>query len=133
MTAKSPFIRIREKNTEIKSLKETISNVATMLSCQPIEVDIFQAVMDLKGTQSTLVEVIQENESIKKTMGEEISNRVEKELFSVKLENIKLKDKVDKLQYIIDNKDNKILEQTEVIKGNKKGFWDFLYKIFNIN
>ena len=133
MTAKSPFIRIREKNTQIKSLKETISNVATMLSCQPIEVDIFQAVMDLKGTQSTLVEVIQENESIKKTMGEEISNRVEKELFSVKLENIKLKDKVDKLQYIIDNKDNKILEQTEVIKGNKKGFWDFLYKIFNIN
>lgn len=125
----SPFIRIREKNLEIKTLKETLSTISTLLNCIPVEVDILQSILDLQSLQSTLTSVIEENEGLRQSRGKEIADRVEKEMFSTKLENIKLQDKVVNLQNIVDNKDNKILDQKEVIKGNKKGFWDFLYKL----
>lgn len=128
----SPFVRIREKNLEIKSLNDTLFKISSLLSCVPVEVDILQSILDLKSLQSTLTQVVEENESLRKRMGEEIANRVEKEMFSTKLENIKLQDKVVNLQNTIDNKDSKILDQKQVITGNKKGFWDFLYKLFNL-
>lgn len=128
----SPFIRIREKNKEIKSLNETLFKISSLLSCIPVEVDILQSIIDLQSLQGTLTTVVQENEDLKKSIGKQIADRVEKEMFSTKLENIKLKDKVDNLQNIVDTKDSKILTQKEVIKGNKKGFWDFIYKLFSL-
>ena len=128
----SPFIRIKKKNLEIKSLTETISNIAIVLKCEPTEVEIVRAIVEQRRLISSLMNMGSENESLKKNMVKMISDRVEKETFNLNLEKVKLQDKVENLQKLLDNKEYKINDQKQIISGNKKGFWDFLYKLFNL-
>ena len=128
----SPFVRIKNKNLEIKSLKEIISNIAIILKCDPNEVEIVKAIVEQRRLISSLMEMGTENETLKKDMSEMIADRVEKETFNLNLDKVKLQDKVENLQKLLDNKTYKINDQKQIISGNKKGFWDFLYKLFNL-
>lgn len=125
---KSPYIRIREKNLEIKSLKETITAIATILGSQPVEVDIVQAIIDLQSLRPSLTAAVEENEDIRRNMGGVIQQEVEKHTFNLQLENTKLKDKVESLEKMLDNKNERLAKPV-----NAKGFWDFIYKLFKLN
>lgn len=128
----SPFVRIRNKNIEIKALKDTVTNVATVLKCQPTETEIIVAINEQRRLIGNLIAMEVENEKMKKEMVSMVAEKVERETFNLNLEKLKLEDKVAKLEKLLDNKEYKINDQKQIIIGNKKGFWDFVYKIFNL-
>ena len=125
---KSPFVRIREKNAQIATFKESFNVIANILGSQPVEVDIVQAIIELQSLRPSLIASTEENEDLRRNMGAQIASEAERHTFNLQLENNKLKDKVASLEKILDNKVRKPMNQL-----NSKGFWDFIYKVFKLN
>lgn len=129
---KSPLTRIREKNREIKELKQTIQDIASLLSCQPTYVDIAAAVSECKLLGSSLVATQMENDKLRLEMGEQIASEVEKLTFSLQVKNKKLEDEVEFLQKKLDTKDKELETLRLRPRNGDKGFWDFLYRYFKL-
>lgn len=129
----TPFVRIREKNKEIKELRKDLQDIASVLSCQPVISEILSSILEALEWRNRATTAIEETESLREKIGEMVGDRVDELTFSLQLNNKKLEDKVAKLEQIIDTKDKEILNLKSINKINKKGFWDFLYKLFKIN
>lgn len=129
----TPFVRIREKNKEIKGLRKDLQDIASVLSCQPVISEILSSILEALEWRNRATTAIEETESLREKIGEMVGDRVDELTFSLQLTNKKLEDKVEKLTIMLDTKDKEILNLKSISKINKKGFWDFLYKIFKIN
>jgi hypothetical protein len=130
---KTPFVRIREKNKQIKELSKNLQEIATVLSCQPIQTDIISALAEALSWRGSYGTAMAENDALRVKMQEVIKDEVGKVTFSVKLENEKLKVEVEKLRSILDTKDSDLQNLKQRITSGNKGFWDFLYKLFKLN
>lgn len=119
---KTPTVQIRE-------LKKQIKDIATVLSCKPIISDIMAAIFEAQGWRTDYVDTKIENDKLRVNMGKTIDEQVQKFTFNVGLENQKLKLEVDRLNKIINTKDNETKIYKEKATINKKGFWDFMYKV----
>lgn len=128
----TPFVRIREKNKEIKELYKYIQDIASLLSCQPVIPDILSSIIEALEWRNRATTAIEETELLREKMGELVGDKVDELTFNLQLSNKKLEDKVAKLEQIIDTKDKEILNLKSVNKINKKGFWDFIYKVCKI-
>lgn len=130
-TKKTPYVRIREKNTQIRTLTKSISDIAGYLGCTTDFDDIVVSLVETKTWKSGWVKAEAELDDLRKKMGFMISVEVDKNTFNSKLEAEKLKVEVERLNKIVDN-NCKEKAVTAIIK-DKKGFWDFLYKLFKLN
>ena len=127
---KSPFVRIREKNQEIKTLTQHLKDIAQLLSCQPTIKDILPAIVEAQEWKGSYMTAMIENDGLRVKMEDTISNKVNEVTFNVQLENEKLKHEVERLNKILDTKSKEVQKKNNI---NQKGFWDFLYKVFKIN
>lgn len=127
---KSPFVRIREKNSEIKELRGKLLDISMILGCLPDEINesLFEALSWKKSYMTAMVD----NDTLRVKMGEQIQDQVDKITFNLQLENTKTKVEVEKLKKMLDTKDYEISSLRQRTQINKKGFWDFVYKVFKV-
>lgn len=126
---KTPFKRIREKNIELRGMDKAFQDIATVLSCKPIISDIMAAIFEAQSWRKDYVDTKIENDMLRVDMGKTVDEQVQKFTFNIGLENQKLKLEVDRLAKIINTKDNETKIYKEKSAINKKGFWDFMYKV----
>lgn len=130
---KSPFVRIREKNQEIKDLKQHLQDIASLLECHPNITEILSSIIEAQEWRGKMTDALLENDQLRVNMGTLVADQVERTTFDSQLKSQKLQLEVDRLNKIIDTKDNDIQKYQSKLSGNQKGFWDFIYKVFKIN
>jgi hypothetical protein len=133
MAKQSPYVRIREKNKQIKDYQDALTDIASVLSCQPILIDILPAIAETQQWKKSYMAAMSDNDSLRVKMEDTIKDQVDKLTFNTQLENSKLKVEVERQRGILDTKDRELSETKNKIRKDSKGFWDFLYKIFKLN
>ena len=128
----SPYVRIREKNRLIEGYKSAFEDIASVLSCKPELLDIMSSLVEAQQWKGSYMTAMVENDGLMKKMGESIKDQVDKITFSTQLENNKLKLEVERLNKIIDTTNHDIQKIKQENKIPKKGFWDFMYKVFKV-
>lgn len=126
---KTPFKRIREKNIELRAMTQAFVDIASLLSCKPMMEDIKTSIIEALQWKGEYMMAMVDNDKLRVDMGKTIDEQVQKFTFNVGLENEKLKLEVDRLTKMVNTKDNETKIFKEKASINKKGFWDFMYKV----
>jgi len=115
-----------------KSEDQFRTDLATMLNCTKDIPVILSSVKEAIGNEDKYQGALEENRQLLSSMVDRIKQEVEKKTFDVTLQNEKNKGEVDRLTKLVNDKDKELNLLKEKTDPNRKGFWDFLYKLFKV-